>query len=92
MEKGDLRYADELFDNCQEAIEALCIGCPDERGWALFEGEHGEPCAHMVDDVSNCENPIVIMRDGRPYCHARYELHDRPELEKYEKRMRGDWS
>ena len=45
----------------------------------------------MVDDVSNCEAPIVIMRDGRPYCHARYELHDRPELEKYEKRRRGEW-
>ena len=47
----------------------------------------------MVNDVTNCEHPCVFIRDdGKPYCVFRYRRFDLPEIEKYQKRMRGDWS
>lgn len=88
-----LLYADQVFSDCQIAIETLCLGCPDERGWVFMEGhEAGACCDHMILDVTDCQHPCVMEKDGRPYCFFRYRLYDLPEIEKYEKRMRGDWS
>ena len=93
MSEVNLEFADRVFDNCQEAIEELCIGCPDERGWALMLGdETGAACRHMVEDLTGCNKPIVMDLDGKPFCAVRYERHEKPFMEKYEKRMRGDWS
>ena len=97
MSGRSLRFADELFPDCQVAIEELCLGCPDERGWSFANKEIPEPigdacCKHMVDDVTDCEHPCVMELDGKPYCVYRYELHDKPYIAKYEKRMKGDWS
>lgn len=94
---SDLFYADDVFYDCQSAIEALCLGCPDERGWSFANEDLPEPvggkcCEHMVNDVTDNESPCVLMKDGKPYCIFRYERFDRPEIEKCEKRMRGDWS
>lgn len=93
---SELLYADRVFSDCQVAIEVLCLGCSDERGWSFANDEIPEPigdcCEHMVLDLTECEHPAVMIRDGEPYCVFRYELHDKSYIEKYEKRMRGDWS
>ena len=93
---SELFYADRLFSDCQIAIETLCLGCPDERGWSFANDDIPDPqgtaCEHMIHDVTDCQHPCVMIRDGEPYCVYRYELFDLPEIEKYEKRMRGDWS
>jgi hypothetical protein len=95
-QENDLLYADHAFSNCQEAIEELCIGCPEERGWSFANEDIPEPigtaCKHMVDDITDCEHPIVMELDGRPFCHERYERFVKPERELYERRMKGDWS
>lgn len=91
---SELLRASDVFSNAQDAIEELCIGCPDERGWALMDGsEVGSACETMCLDLSDyMGNPVVMMLDGRPYCSVRYEKYTKPERELYEKRMRGDWS
>lgn len=93
---SNLLYADKLFADCEVAIQALCLGCPGERGWSFANEEIPDPqgtaCEHMVNDVQNCDHPCVMIRDSEPYCVFRYRLYDLPEIEKYEKRMRGDWS
>ena len=95
---SNLLYADSLFADCEIAIQTLCLGCPDERGWSFANEEIPEPignacCEHMVNDVTNCEHPCVFIRDdGKPYCVFRYRRFDLPEIEKYQKRLRGDWS
>lgn len=90
---SELRMADEVFADCQTAIEELCIGCPYERGWALMAGdETGTACVHMTEDLTECLHPIVMELDGKPYCSIRYEKHDKALIEKYQRRMRGDWS
>ena len=92
-----LRNADECFSDSQIAIETLCLGCPDERGWSFANEDIPEPigdvcCKYMVDDVTDCEHPIVMELDGKPFCHMRYLRFVKTEREKYERRMRGDWS
>ncbi|MBQ9041460.1 MAG: hypothetical protein IJ111_01430 [Eggerthellaceae bacterium] len=89
---SELRYARDCFADCQTAIEELCIGCPDENGWALLDNAKDPCCQHMVDDVTECDNPIVMEFQGKPFCAVRYEKHVKAELELYEKRMRGDWT
>lgn len=90
----ELEYADNVFCDCQVAIEELCIGCPDERGWSFATDErpYGEVCEYMTRDVSGCEKAIVMEHEGRPFCYMRYLRYVVPDYEKYLKRMRGDWS
>lgn len=89
-----LRKANELYADCQTAIEELCAGCPDERGWSFATGEEpsGAACEYMIADVTDCEHPIVMEYEGRPFCYIRFLRFVRTDYEKYLKRMRGDWS
>lgn len=93
---SELRFADSVFSDCQIAIETLCLGCPNERGWSFANEDIPDPqgaaCEHMILDVTDCQHPCVMEKDGRPYCVYRHELYDLPEIAKYEKRMRGDWT
>ena len=93
----ELRYSNELFADCQVAIEELCLGCPDERGWSFANEDIPEPvggvcCKWMVDDVTDCEHPIVMEYEGRPFCYMRYLRFVKTDYEKYLKRMKGYWS
>ena len=94
MSEVELKRASELFAYSEDAIEALCEGCPDERGWAFLDGtETGAACETMVDDLSAYDGrPVVMMLNGKPFCSVRYEKYVKPERELYERRMRGDWS
>lgn len=91
---SELFKACDLFDNCQDAIDALCVGCPDERGWALMDGsETGAACETMCIDLSEYDaEPVVMMLEGKPFCAVRFEKYEKQVRELYEKRMRGDWS
>ena len=92
----ETKYALELFPYSEDAIEFLCDGCPDERGWTYMEHPIEPVCRHMVDDLSRMPHegakPIVMEFQGRPFCAVRYEKYVKAEHEKYERRMRGDWS
>lgn len=92
-----LRNADECFADSQIAIEVLCLGCPDERGWSFANEDIPEPigascCKYMTEDVTDCEHPIVMEWQGKPFCYMRYLRFVKTDFEKYQKRMRGDWS
>ena len=67
MDELELEYADHRFADCEVAIECLCIGCPDERGWSFATDQEPQGdvcCEYMVNDVTDCQHPIVMELDG----------------------------
>lgn len=96
MTSATEKHASHYFSDCETAIDMVCRGCPDENGYA------GEPKPWGPDA---CANMMAIYNDGLcrltehdgkpPTCPIRDSHQTRngkAEWEKYQKRMRGDWS
>ncbi|TGY72682.1 hypothetical protein E5332_05705 [Enterorhabdus sp. NM05_H27] len=85
----------ERFGGCEEALEALCRGCPCERGWIDGGRAWGPMCRAMAAIMADGDGSVARDGEGRVRCAKRMEAEERKrsaELAKYRRRMKGDWT
>ena len=60
------------FGDCEDALETVCEGCPDEHGWAFGDPDTPACCVGMIEIMDDKPGSILV-RDGRYVCVRRVD-------------------